>query len=247
MKRIFCIIVLVLMFAGEMFSQDKTYFGIKGGINIPRLYYSDSELSSLPHDFKIKPSLGVFLEFPLSSKLSLATELNYQVRGGGTSYVYEQDYDVTYNVNANYLSLRLPFYWYLAKKKAVSPYLMLGPDVGYVIGGEISLSQPGLENEAISVAINDSNYNPLYIGVLAGVGLRHKAELRNYICIVKLDVAVNWSLLDTFSQAEHDDTAVPVNIHAYNDQGKRYSRGLEVSLSFGLIRNEDMSACRKFK
>lgn len=246
-KRIFCIVLLMFGLIGRMFPQDKTYLGLKGGINIPRLYYTNPELKSLPHDLTVQPSLGLFVEIPLTDKLALAAELNYQNRGGSTSYDYEQDYKVTYSLNATHLSLRLPLYCYFSPSAKLTPYLMIGPDLGYVIGGEISLTQPGLEIAQSNVTINNNNYNPYYIGVLAGVGLRHKAVLEKYICITKLDVALNWGLLDTFGQAEKDETAIPTNIHAYNHQGERLSRGLEISISFGLIRHEDMSACRGFE
>ena len=250
-KRLFYIFLFVFVFSEGLFSQipnekNKTFGGIKAGINAPRLYYTNPHLKNLPHDLIIKPSVGLFLEFPLTRNITVATELNYQNRGGGTSYNYEQDYHVTYKLDAMYLSLRVPFYYYILNKKKVSPYFMLGPDFGYAFGDKISLSQPGLEISECSVDIGDSDYNPYYLGILAGVGIRHKGKLKNYICITKLDVAINWGLLDTFSKSEKDETAVPVNIHAYNHQGERFSRGLEISLSIGFIRNEDMSACRSF-
>lgn len=255
-KRIFYIFLLILVFSGELFSQgyqsassdnDKTFFGIKAGINAPRLYYTNPHIKNLPHDLVIKPSLGIFLEFPLYRWLSVAAEFNYQNRGGATSYDYEQDYHVTYKLDAMYMSLRVPFYIYMPVSKKTAPYLMLGPDLGYAFGGNISLSQPGLDIPESSVNINDANYNPYYFGMLAGVGIRHKGNTKNYVCITKLDVALNWGFLDTFSKSEQNETAVPTNVHAYNHQGKRYSRGLEISLSIGFIRNEDMSACRDFR
>ena len=101
-------------------------------------------------------------------------------------------------------------------------------------------------NSESNVSINNSNYNPYYLGVIAGVGARYNIDFKGFILVTKLDVVLNWGLLDTFSHSEHEGTSTPTNVNAYQHQGERYSRGVEVSLSLGFIRKHDMSACRGF-
>lgn len=256
MQRLIAIILLSFVFSSDVMAQrlsgssqnenNRIVAGVKLGANMPRMYYTNQHLKDLPHDFMIGPSLGVFVEFPVLKYVSFATEINYQKRGGATSYIYEHDYNVNYDIQTYYASLRVPFYFYYPIKRKVNPYLSVGPDLGYATGGTISLSQPGLDIPESSMNINKSNYNRFYFGIILGVGLRHRIDLTNYSWIIKYDVAINWGLTDTFSQSEHEGTGSPTNIHAYNHQGERFSRGLEVGISIGVKRNVDMSACRKF-
>lgn len=226
--------------------NDKVLFGMKGGINIPRLYYSDKNLKKLPHDFVLGPTASVFVEFKVYKKCSMAVELNYQQRGGATSYVYETDYNVSYKLQANYASMRLPFYWYWSDNYKLSPYLFLGPDLGYAIGGSISLSQPGLPIEEVSVSINDANINRIYAGLLGGIGIRKNVYRNNWIWVFKADAALNWGVLNTFAPSESGDTATPNNIHTYNSQGRRASLGLEINLSISLICDHFDPRCYPF-
>ena len=253
MNRYITTILLLLVFSANLTAQslvndnNKTTAGVKIGVNMPRMYYTNPNLKDLPHDFVIGPSVGAFIEFPLSMRLHLATEFNFQRRGSATSYIYEQDYHVNYEIESYYMSLRIPFYFYFPKATKTRSYIFLGPDAGYALGGSISLSQPGLDISESHVNINDKNYNPLYLGVLAGVGMRHDVVLTNWICVIKYDVALNFGFIDTFSQSEHDGTATATNVHAYNHHGERQSRGLELSVSIGVMRHYDMSACRGFE
>ncbi len=248
MRKSILTVLLGLVMSGSLKAQDsnKTYAGLKLGLNMPRMYYTNQNLKDLPHDFSIGPSFGLFAEFPLGKRLAVAAELNFQKRGGATSYTYETDYKVKYDIQTMYVSLRIPFYWYLTKPSRLAPYLLLGPDAGYAFNGDISLSQPGLAISESNVSINNSNYNPYYLGVIAGVGARYNIDFKGFILVTKLDVVLNWGLLDTFSHSEHEGTSTPTNVNAYQHQGERYSRGVEVSLSLGFIRKHDMSACRGF-
>ena len=239
-------LLLFFVFCINLMAQKK-FFGVKAGINMPRLYYSNPALNKLPHDFKISPSISIFAEFPLLKGLSIAPEINYQQRGGATSYLYENEYDVTYSVDANYFSLRVPVSYYIPIKTYLLPYLYAGPDVGYAFNGKISLSQPGLGVGESNMDINNSNYNPFYLGVLLGAGIRHDFEFDNIVCIIKLDVALNLGINDTFSRSENEETSNPTNVNAYNPQKGRHSRGMEIHLCLGFIRKDDKSACRSFR
>lgn len=227
--------------------NDKILFGLKGGVNLPRLYYSNKNLKKLPHDFMLCPTVSAFVEYKIYKKISMAVELNYQQRGGATSYVYEKDYNVTYKFQADYASVRLPFYWYWSNNYKFSPYLFLAPDFGYAIGGNISLSQPGLPIEYVSVAINDANINRMYIGLLGGIGIRKNVYRQNWIWTYKADAALNWGFLNTFAYSENNDTSTPTNVNAYNSQGRRASVGLEINISIGLSRDQVDTNCFPYK
>lgn len=227
--------------------NERFVFGLKGGINCPRLYYTNHYVSDLPHDFIIGLSSGFFMEFPVSNHLAIAPEFNYQQRGGSTTYEYEHDYLVHYCLKANYTSLRLPVLGYWQITRNIRPYLMLGPDWGYVINGDFSLSQPGLDIPESYVKLNNSNMDFFYFGLLGGAGVRFNLIFSGITLIIKTDAAINFGLTDTFSKNEHDETANPTNTHAYNHQGKRLSRGLEISFSIGYIPEKKDDVCDHFR
>ena len=254
MNKFFAILAMLLIFvSNNLIAQGSFYpkttnetaminegivFGIKGGVNCPRLYYTNSYLSDLPHDFVLGISGGVFVEIPFLNIFSVAPELNYQQRGGATSYVYEKVYNVNYKLQSGYASIRVPVYCYIPASKIFRPYLYLAPDVGYAFQGNISLAQPGLDIPQSDISISDANINRYYVGALGGVGFRVNVPMSRVTMVLKMDAAVNGGFLDTFSKREHQETVTATNVHAYNMQGKRFSRGLEISLSVGFIRNE---------
>lgn len=213
-------------------------YGIKGGINLPRLYYTSPALSYLPHELLLKPSGSCFVELPLSRTFTIAPELNYQQRGGATSFNFNGSKE--YSLIAHYFSVRVPFYCYAPVSDRFKPYLLLGPEVGMPAFGKIKITG---HNE---IDINSSNINRLYLGAMGGAGFRVNMPLRNITLVLKLETAINWGLLDTYSPAEKAGTATPVNIQAYTIDGHRWSRGLECHLGLGFFFNK-YNACGSFQ
>jgi len=239
MSKKIIILIMLLTAMGGLTAQvvnDRAFFGIKGGANFPRMYYSDKNLKELPHDMMLGPTAGVFFEFRLFKTVSMAVEVAYQQRGGATSYVYEDKYNVNYKLKANYAVLRVPFTWYILGNHSFSPYIFVAPDFGYAFGGTISLSQPGLPISDVSLDISDANINRFNIGLLGGVGVRKNFSLTNWVLVFKVDAALNYGFLNTFSPSETNETATPTNIHAYNSQGERRMMGLEINLSLGFLK-----------
>lgn len=263
MKKLFTVLALLLaMTCNPLVAQGTFYpsrshdtqkthkkgivYGIKGGVNFPRLYYTNRYVSDLPHDFMYGFTAGTFVEFPFIDELTIAAEIIYQQRGGGTSYIYEENYDVSYMLKANYVSLRVPFSYYFPISKTVKPYLFLAPEFGYALNGNISLTQPGLDIPSSYVDLNNSNINRYYFGVLGGPGIRFDFPFGGFTLVLKTDAAINYGFLDTFSPSEHQETATPTNVHAYNHQGKRFSTGLEINLGIGFIFHKRDDACKSF-
>ena len=259
MKRwIICLLFLCLG-AMPLMGQDHFYpsrpwddaahyegpvFGIKGGLNIPRLYYTKATLSGLPHDLLLKPSASCFVELPLSRLFTIAPELNYQQRGGATTYRFNGLLE-QYSLEAHYVSVRVPFYCYAPVSDRFKPYLFLGPDLGAPIMGkiQIQLDKVGVTNE---VNINGSNINRLYVGAVGGAGFRVNMPLRRITLVLKLETALNLGLLDTYAPAEHDGTANPINVQVYTINDHRWSRGLEFHLGLGFFFNK-YNACGTFQ
>lgn len=208
-------------------------YGVKVGANNMWLYYTNPHLKVLPHDLMIGPTASVFIEVPFLDVFSFAPELNVQQKGGATSYIYEEDYHVEYKLKVMCASARLPLLIYAPVSKYFKPYVFGAAEIGRVVGGSISLSQPGLEIPSVSLPISASNMNMWYWGPIVGAGFRVNVPLPHVTLVLKLDAAYNLGLSDTFSMQEHDETAIPTNVHAYNHQGVRYFRGLELNIRIG--------------
>lgn len=226
--------------------EEGPIFGLKAGVDFPRLYYTNPYLSSaLQHDFIMSPSASFFYEKPFLKRCTFAIELNYQQRGGAFTYD-KSGVDETYRLQAQYVSLRVPVFLYLPLSHCVQPYLFVAPDAGCVVGGDIFLTHPngGLLDQ--SVDINYSNINYAYLGALGGLGIRFNIPLSRVTIVIKLDAAVNYGLTDTYSKFEHHGTAHAINgINSYYIDGKRYSRGLECHLSLGFFLKK-LDACGWF-
>jgi hypothetical protein len=244
MNRWFLIILFFLLCAKGTIAQkfyptkntkvnNGVVYGVKVGANSTRLYYTNPHLSVLPHDLMIGPTASVFIEIPFLSVFSIAPELNIQQKGGATSYIYEQDYHVEYKLKAMCASARLPLLLYVPVSKYFKPYVFGAAEIGRVMGGSISLSQPGLEIPSVTLPVSASDMSEWYWGAMAGVGFRVNLPFPHFTVVMKLDAAYNLGLSDTFSMQEHDETATPTNVHAYNHQGARYLRGLEFNVGIG--------------
>ena len=248
MIRRFFIMLLLLFCVTRFFAQGSFYpstkaikpkvsqglvYGVKVGANNSWLLYTNPHLSVLPHDLMIGPTAGVFVEVPFLRVFSVAPELNVQQKGGATSYIYEQNYHVKYKLQAIYASARLPLLIYIPISKYFKPYVFGAVEIGRAVGGSISLSQPGLDISEVSLPISASNINRWNWGPVAGAGIRINVPMPHVTLVVKVDAAYNSGQSDTFSPQEHEETATPTNIHAYNHQGARFLRGLELNIGIG--------------
>ena len=252
------IILLLFLCAWSSFAQkpfrpsgrkakvsDGVVYGVKVGASSTWLNYTNPHLSVLPHDFMIGPTASAFIEVPFLSVFSVAPEINVQQKGGATSYIYEQDYHVEYKLKAMCVSARLPLLVYAPVSKYFKPYVFGAAEIGKVVGGSISLSQPGLEIPNVSLPILESDMRDWNWGPMVGAGLRVNLPLPHLTLVMKLEAAYNNGLSDTFSKQEHNETAIPTNVHAYNHQGARYLRGLELNVGIGFTPAK-RSVCDQF-
>ena len=209
-------------------------YGIKGGLVAPRLYYSSSALCDLPHELLLKPSASCFVELPLSTDFTIAPELNYQQRGGATSYQFNGQNE-RYSLLAHYVSARVSVCCYMPMSDRFKPYVFVSPEFGVPVAGSIRLKSAYYD---VETPINNSNINRLHAGMLGGLGLRLNIPMKSITMVLKLDAAVNWGMVDTFSPSEHAGTAHPVNLQAYTIDGRRWLRSLECHLSLGYFINK---------
>jgi len=208
-------------------------YGVMGGISGPKFVYTDKNISSLPSETVIRPNFGVFMEVPIGNFFSISPELLAAYKGFKTSYLYgKKPYVVTYEVQSRYISLRVPFLFRFSfgGKHNIQPFLFVAPDVNYLLGGKINLSQEGLPIPEANTEIGKANMRSWDFGVFFGLGLRWKFKIGNHMMMTRLDAGYNMGLNNTFSDKEINESSEPMNIHAYNITGTRMNRAWEVNL-----------------
>lgn len=262
MKKIFLLAVCFVCLVGNLVAQDGLVFnkfqkkgdkdrskavviGLKGGLNMANMVFTDKALSDLDENIVFRPIGGVFVEIPVMGGLSLAPELMIVGRGTDKSYVAreEQEQNITdvitnYSIESFYIDFRIPVIYRFVISDWFNPYIFAAPDAGFLLGGNISLNkmQNGtvLEEESMSVEIGKANMKTFTMGVVAGVGLRFNMDFQRFSLVWKIEAAYNCGFIDTYSSMEKDDSAISGNVNAYNVTGHRYNRGIEALISIGL-------------
>ena len=262
MNRGWLMVLLLLVGLGSLKAQEHFYpaqwrndaalyegpvYGLKLGVNCPRMYYGNSHLSALTHDLVITPSVSAFLEFPFLRPCTVAPEVNYQQRGGSFTYLYDGSIKEEYSLMAHCLSFRSPVFFYFPITDRVKPYIFTTSDLGFVLGGKVSLKHPKHELPDYAIDINSSNIKYAYFGVVGGMGLRVNIPLSVITIVVKADAALNWGLTDTYSRFEHTGAAIPVNnVDVYQIDDRRVFRSMEFHLTLGYFINK-YDACSTFQ
>lgn len=254
MKSFFAIIVMAFVLPGYCFSQignrntESVAIGVKGGVALPGMSYSDKYLSELEQDAFFAPVGGLFVSVPLGDIVSIAPEVMYANRGVKMHYTHLSNATVHYSIASKYVDLRIPVQARLQVSELFQPYAFAGAEAGYLLGGQIHISRsiPIVMDETID--IGKANMAPYHVGAFAGLGIRSDIDFGSLTLSVRLEASYHQGFLDSYSEMEHAETAAPVNINAYNLSGKRMPKGMELGLSIGLPLRFDNSddACSTF-
>ena len=244
-----CMTTLTMAQTGRYSNQNEPMaIGIKGGLNIPQMwYFGNTALSQLDQKMNFTPTGGLFVEIPVGSSLIVAPEAMYVQRGTDMEYEHFSGTKVHYTMNVSYVDLRVPFELRMPLRPIFQPYLVLGAEAGMRLFGTIHLqrSAPYELNETIDVG--DANMGLLHAGVFGGLGFRSRFNIGRMGMVVKLSASYHHGLLDTYSAMEKEGAAQSVNVNAYQLTGIRLPRGIEATLGIAIpleLMSED--ACAAF-
>ncbi len=112
MKKIMIfLMILSLVFIGTLSAQGNLGFGVKGGLNMAKLTFEDTDVD-VDKGFKLGPTFGGFVTYNLNDKLAIQPELLYTVKGGShevSESVVGGGYDVVWdgkdNLKLNWLDI----------------------------------------------------------------------------------------------------------------------------------------------
>lgn len=257
MKKYLIIILVLSAFCSPSFSQmdkkqpvDKTMtIGLKGGVNIPRMYYfQNSALSRLPQTYTFTPMGGLFLDIPMGNVFLLSPEFVYLKRGTDITYLHQPSGATEhYTMSVHFVDFRLPLEARWAIKPYLQPYLVVGAEVGMRLGGQIRLTRTAPNTFDETIDVGDANMSLIHAGAFAGVGLRSKIGIGSRDIVLKLSASIHQGLLDTYSAKEIGGNASAHNVNAYQITGLRLPQGLEVCLGVAIpLEKHQDDACATF-
>ena len=256
MKKYLIIILICLGFIGASFAQTKNNqpaekamsVGLKGGVNMPRMFYFNNEaLSQLPQAYLFTPMGGLFFDIPMGNVFALSPEFVYLPRGTDISYEHYSGAQVHYSMSVHYVDFRLPFEVRLPIKPYFQPYLMAGAEAGMRLGGQIHIDRSTPIELSETIDVGDANMNLIHAGAFAGVGIRSRMGMGNRHILLKFSASVHQGLLDSYGAAEKEGSVPAVNVNAYQITGWRLPQGLEVCLGIAIPLEKKLEdACATF-
>ena len=206
--------------------STQTYIGVKGGVNLPSLSYSNSGLNDYKSELYTTTMWGIFAEIPLNqdNTFSIRPEVNFITRGQ-----HIKDQGIVYAMDVQYRDVYLPFvYTFRGRELGVSPFLLVAPTVGFATGGNIKLDN-------WKVKVSDGNLNPVSYGLYAGAGIKipvvsnHKETFS-----IGLEVGYYLGLSDTYSEKEIDGESQALNVNFYEIDGTRKHTGFQAQVSVAI-------------
>ena len=243
MKKILLLSGLLIGFMGHLVAQmsssqpfDKTIsLGLKGGINMPRMwYFNNADLSQVPQKDTLTIMGGIFADIPLSEGVSFAPEVVYVQRGTDMRYEHRTGAQVHYSIKVAYADLRLPVEFYWPIKPYFQPYLVAGAEAGFRLFGEIHMDRtvPIALDETLPA--DSSNMFLVHAGAFAGAGVRSRINMGAMEVMLKLSATFHQGFVDSYSPYEKNGTAQAQNVNAYQISGMRWPQGLEVCLGIAI-------------
>lgn len=212
--------------------SDKIRFGVKGGVHLSNMNYSN--LGSYSPDWASNGVGGIFAEFDLGQqqKFSIRPEILFLSRGTKV-----EGNGISYKLNAKYTDFRLPFIFNFSHPSKVSPYIYVAPVLGLSHGGQINYSESydGEIYEWEPLDISDANFSKINFSVAAGVGVRIPIKITNEKKIhFALEANYQYGITDTYGSKEKNGEAIAINQAIYDITGTRKHQGVEITASLSV-------------
>ena len=222
MSRKFLFLAVFSILGLSAFSQmsaDRIYFGVKGGMGLSWAKYS--ELKNRDPKMLFGGVGGVFVEFEFGENrlFSIRPEVDWLSRGTKIS-----DSDLDYKLKAKYVDVRLPLIFNFGDYQSVRPYVYVAPVVGFVRGGDISLTEHGMDYK---VDVSEANMANTYFAGAVGAGVKIPIHLNGGKRLqFALEANYQYGFTDTYSDMEKSGEAIAVNRFWYDIRGNRNCRDL---------------------
>ena len=208
-------------------TKPSVLIGARAGIDLFDMRYSSDDISIYRHHYGVREQIGIFAEYAYLWKgLSIRCDLLYSPRGAHLSWK-----DIDYKLRSYYFDIRIPISYTFLRDKKVQPYVMVAPNVNFVLGGNARYYSDYLfmtYNEKLSKA----NFQPVDFSIFFGAGAKAPLSIGNQTFYVGGEFGYNLGVINTFSKMELNNTAHAVNLPQYEVNGTRKNGGFELAATF---------------
>ncbi|MPR37028.1 porin family protein [Salmonirosea aquatica] len=176
MKKILLCSALVLGISGISFAQENVSIGPIVGVSVANLR---GDIAN--NDWKAGLTIGGFYNYSSRTGLGFSGQVLYTQLGA-------QVLDKTNDIRLNYLQVPLLLTYFLGEYgNPIRPKLFIGPHVNFLLNAK-DRNGNDLYGES-----NNRNYNPVDVGLTAGVGLNYRIKNKVWL---NTDIRYGLGLVD---------------------------------------------------
>lgn len=234
---LFFLIILCSNFCDLAMAQsddksDRIRFGVKGGVHLSTMHYSN--LDSYSPEWLSNGVGGLFAEFDLGEKrkFTIRPEILFLSRSAEI-----KDDNIFYKLKAKYTDFRIPLIYNFSNPSKVSPYIYVAPILGIARGGKINYTEyyDGEAYEWDPLEVSDANLSKMNFSVAAGLGVRIPVKIATEKKIyLALEANYQYGITNTYGGKEKDGEAIAVNQAIYDITGMRRHQGIEVTAALSV-------------
>lgn len=223
-RLLFVLLSILCLQSFAQMTSDHIYIGVKGGMGMSWASYSELENRSPKMNSGFVGGVFAEFEFGDSRLFSIRPEVDWLVRGTKIN-----DSDLDYHLKAKYVDIRLPFIFNFGDYEGIRPYVYAAPIVGFVRGGDITLSDATGDYK---IDVSKANMADTYIAGAIGAGVKFPIALnQNKRLLLALEANYQFGFTDTYSDMEKDGQSIALNRPVYDIQGNRKLHGFEITAS----------------
>lgn len=211
-KRIYIVVVLFaisgMLLAQPRLDKAEISLGIHGGVKASTMLFNPSVKPLNILQSPLSPNGGLVFRYAEHKVCALQIECNYAQHGWTEVYGSIGTNQAIYTRRLHYV--QIPFLMHLGfGKKNFKAFFNLGPQIGYCIADQYTLSSQG------SVQLNNHQHaemdNPFDWGAAAGLGCYYKSQKAG---VFQLEARFNFSLGGVFDvgQLEYFKMANPMGL-----------------------------------
>lgn len=182
MKSRFIIFILFLcsIFCADL--KGQSFIGIKGGVNIPAVNFSDFTNVPISTRFRaeyfVSPTFGITYRYMQNDKIGVQFELNYSTKGWGQGIADSTNTFIANTAITEIQYLELPFYfhWQIFGTEKLKFFLDAGVYVAWALSASTTIQNDwGLDEVQISYSVENDNRGDFGLHVGAGVSYNFSA------------------------------------------------------------------------
>jgi OOP family OmpA-OmpF porin len=232
MKKI-SVFVLVMIVGHTLWGQQESFkdritVGIKGGVDLANMLYSDKELKVYKHSISGRCIFGVNAELAIIHGLSFRPEFLYAGRG-----VKLTNQPINYKLKVNYFDMRFALVYTFLRESDLQPYVVFAPTLDFATSGNIYFRASGA-SQTYDKKLTKAAIAAVDIGMLVGIGAKYFIHIKDYKTFVGMELAYHPGLINTFSKQEMENQAHALNVAMYELEGTtRKNSNMEITVTLG--------------